>query len=209
MKTLVKTLNVNIDSDIPKLGVLSLNMKNINNYIEPLQLYSVESYKIKCISGTLYNSNKLQTVELTAGDEKTYSGSKYFYFDKNSEVVIEISNAYKLGILNFKYIKPSQILLIETLAKYIDLFELINRTTHLTGRLEDYISRASDYGKTSDITITNDWVYFGTNKEIHGKTYYCDFATDSNVVTIKDTNTLGSVLGSYNKTTKVWTYAST
>ena len=96
MRTLVKTLNVNIGSDIPKLGVLSLNMKNIHDYVEAMQLSSVESYKIKCISGTLYDSNTLQTVELTAGDEKTYSGSNYFYFAANGEVVIEISNMYKL-----------------------------------------------------------------------------------------------------------------
>jgi hypothetical protein len=67
---------------------------------------------------------------------------------------------------------------------------------------------AAKYGKTSNITIKNAWIYFGANREIHGTTYFCDFKTDSDVVTIKDTNSSGSVLGTYNKSTGVWTYTS-
>lgn len=208
METLVKTLKANVNIDVPRLGVLSLSMKNSNNYAETLQIVSGTSYTVKCISGTLYTSNTLQTVELAAGNQKTYNGSQYYYFAGNGEAVLEIDNVYELKALRASYIRFQPVLSLSKLAKYTKLYAIVNNTNTLNGRLEDYVNKASDYGKTSNITITNSWVYFGANREIHGTTYYCDFTTDSNVVTVKNTDASGSVLGTYNKTTKVWTYAS-
>lgn len=208
METLVKTLKASINVDTPKLGVLSLSLKNTNNYVQGIQLYSDNSFKVKCISGTLYNSDTLQTVELSAGEEKSYSGNSFLYFAGNSEATIEIGNIYKLEALKLYYINFStSSYKVSQFAKYTTLHSLINKTNTFGGRLEDYISNASKYGKSTYIKIENSWVTFGANAETYGTTYYCDFATDSSVVTIKDTDASGAVLGTYNKTTGVWTYA--
>lgn len=207
METLVKTLKANVNVDIPKLGVLSLSLINQVDYSTPIQLYSTNSFKVKCISGTLYTGDTLQTVAISAGEEKTYTGSIYFFFAGNAEAKIEINNAYQLQALLLNGIAFSTNTLVSKFSKYTTLSSLSNTTTMFVGRLEDYIRDASKYGRTINITITNLFVTFGANGETYGIKYYCDFATDSSVVTIKNTNASGAVLGTYNKTTGVWTYA--
>ena len=207
METLVKTLKANVNVDIPKLGVLPVSLNNLANYVSNIQLYSTQNFKVKCISGTLYKGDTLQTIELSAGEEKSYIGSIYFFLAGNSSANIEIENMYVVNALKLNGLPFNSYVRVSQFSKYTKLASIVINTNLFVGKLEEYIMEASKYGKTSNITIESTWVRFGANSQLYGIVYFCDFATDNNVVTIKNTNASGAVLGTYNKTTGVWTYA--
>lgn len=83
--------------------------------------------------------------------------------------------------------------------------------SNIGGNLEEYVEKAFKLGKTTNVKIGGRYIKFnGLNANATGRTgdnYYVEF-NDQDYVKVHTAGTIdGAVIGTYNKSTGVWTYA--
>ena len=96
-------------------------------------------------------------------------------------------------------------------AFFLGLKSAASWARNIIGNLEDYVEKAFKLGKTTDVRIGGRYIKFnGLNANATGRTgdvYYVEF-NDQDYVKVHTAGTIdGAVIGTYNKSTGVWTYA--
>ena len=78
--------------------------------------------------------------------------------------------------------------------------------TEFTGRVEDYVERTIAGGKTNEVTVNGNYITFNGNSETSQK-YRIVYSIDDVKVYLRGSvTTTEALVGTYNKTTKTWSY---
>lgn len=134
------------------------------------------------------------------------------------DVVSLISNTYRVEtpfairlldngkLLNLGAYRPcgfNSITDVAIMADFVNLINLDPSGTNFVGKVEDYVKKATEYGKTSSIIIGGNNITFnGTSSS--GQSFKIDFA--NGITTVKDHKNNDTLLGTYTLSTDTWVY---